>query len=74
MEIAVVATAVAVAAAAAVVFLQRAADFSLVTCMVQAWRYHLIVLKQKYTEQCRLLFNSVEIFFYSVRNMFTHLS
>jgi hypothetical protein len=54
MEVAIAATAVAVAtavaaAAAAVVFLQRAADFSLVTCMVQAWRYHLIVLKQKYT-------------------------
>ncbi len=50
MEVAVaVAAAVAAAAAtAAVVFLQRAADFSLVSCMVQAWRYHLIVLKQKY--------------------------
>jgi hypothetical protein len=72
MEIAVaVAAAVvavaAVAVAAAVVFLQRAADFSLVTCMVQAWRYHLIVLKQKYIEQCRLFFNSVGIFFHSVR-------
>ncbi len=43
---AVVATAVA---AAAVVFFQRAADFSLVSCMVKAWRYHLIVLKQEYT-------------------------
>ncbi len=69
MEIAVVANAVADAAAVAVavVFLQRAADFSLVTCMVQAWRYHLIVLKQKYIEQCRLFFNCVGIFFHSVR-------
>jgi hypothetical protein len=48
MEIAAVAATAAVAAAAAGVFLQRAADFSLVSCMVQARRYHLIVLKQKY--------------------------
>jgi hypothetical protein len=53
MEVAVAAAVAAAAATAAavnavVVFLQRAADFSLVTCMVQAWRYHLIVLKQKY--------------------------
>ena len=49
MEVVVVATAAAVAATAVTgVFLKRAADFSLVTCMVKAWRYHLIVLKQKY--------------------------
>jgi hypothetical protein len=66
MEVAVAAAAVAAAAVAAV-FLQRAADFSFVTCVVQAWRYHLIVLKQKYIEQRRLFFNSVGIFFHSVR-------
>ncbi len=65
MEIVVAAAATAVA----VVFLQRAADFSLVSCMVKAWRYHLIVLKQKYIEQRRNFFSQC-----TVGNMFTQLS